>query len=287
MPKSLTAELNLNGEGGPAMSLRQFKLLAGFGLITLLAGAASAQDFHKQYSTAGATVIVHNVSGDVIVNGYDGSQVVVDGFATGADRDKVSVEDLSQGDRIELRAHYPRNCECDASIKFEIKVPRSIRYAIGPLSTASGDISVADVTGEVSAKSASGDVKVSRVTGQVTASTASGDVEVDHVVGPISAKSSSGNVTGTLDQLDASGELVFTTASGDVRIIAPASLNAEVEIHTVSGSLNTDFPLQITVPRYGPSRSAQGRLGDGSHRVRISSASGNVTLSSHSDSKLR
>ncbi len=101
------------------------------------------------------------------------------------------------------------------------------------------------------------------------------------MTGPISAKSSSGNVTGKLDQLDQSGELVFTTASGDVRVQVPSSLNADVEIHTISGSLNTDFPLQITVPRYGPSRSARGRLGDGSHVMRISSASGNVTLSSH------
>jgi len=269
------------------MALRRLELLAAFGVISLLAGAASAQDFHKQYNAPGATLIVHNVSGDVIVNGYDGSQIVVDGTATGADRDKVSVEDLSQGDRVELRAHYPRNCQCDASIKFEIKVPRSARFVIGPLSTASGDIRVAGVTGDISARSASGDIKVSGVVGQVTVSTASGDVEVDQVVGPISARSSSGNVTGKLDQLDASGEMVFTTASGDVKVEAPASLNAEVEIHTVSGSLNTDFPLQITVPRYGPSRSAQGRLGDGSHRVRISSASGNVTLSSHSDSRLR
>jgi hypothetical protein len=265
------------------MAVRRFQLLAACGVISLIAGVASAQDFHKQYSAAGGTVIVHNVSGDVIVNGYDGNQVVVDGFATGADRDKVSVEDLSQGNTIELRAHYPRNCQCEASIKFEIKVPRSVRVAVGPLSTASGDISVTDVTGEVSAKSASGDIKVSRVVGQVTAATASGDVEVDQVVGPISAKSSSGNVTGRLDQLDPSGELVFTTASGDVHVLAPASLDAEVEIHTVSGSLNTDFPLQITTPRYGESRSAQGRLGAGSHRMRISSASGNVTLSSHSD----
>jgi hypothetical protein len=247
-----------------------------------MAAAAAAQDFHKSYgAAAGGALIVHNVSGDVIVKGYDGAQVIVDGVKTGADRSMVSVDDLSEGNRIELRAHYPRNCDCDASIKFEIQVPRSIRYIIGPISTASGDINVADVSGQVSVRSASGDIVVQRVTGQLTASTASGDVQVEQVIGPISARSSSGNVTGRLDELDGSGELVFTTASGDVKVQVPSTLNADVEIHTVSGSLNTDFPLQVTVPRYGPSRSAQGRLGDGSHVMRISSASGNVTLSSH------
>lgn len=262
------------------MARIRFQLVAALGVISLIAVAASAQEFHKQYS-AGGTVIVHNVSGDVIVKGYDGGQIIVDGFASGTDRGMVSVEDLSQGDRIELRARYPRNCECDASIKFEIKVPRSARCTIGPLSTASGDINVEDLTGQVSIKSASGNVTVRRVVGQLNASTASGDVDVEQVIGPISARSSSGNVTGKLDQLDGSGELVFTTASGDVKVDVPRSLGAEVEIHTISGSLNTDFPLEITVPRYGPSRSARGKLGDGSHTMRISSASGNVTLSSH------
>jgi hypothetical protein len=263
------------------MAGTRLQVLAACGVISLIAGVASAQDFHKQYNAPGGTLVVHNVSGDVIVKGYDGGQIIVDGFKTGADRNMVDVEDLSQGDRVELRARYPRNCDCDASIKFEIQVPRSGRYSMGPISTASGDISVEDVTGQVSVRSASGNVAVRRVVGQLTASTASGDVEVEQVTGPISAKSSSGNVTARLDQLDASGELVFTTASGDVRVQVPASLNADVDVHTVSGSLNTDFPLQVTIPRYGPSRSARGRLGDGSHTMRISSASGNVTLSSH------
>jgi len=262
------------------MAAIRIQLLAAVGVISLLAAMTSAQDFHKEYG-AGSTLIIHNVSGNVIVKGYNGNQIVVDGLATGADRTKVSVEDLSQGDRVELRARYPRNCECDASINFEIKVPRSVRAMIGPLSTASGDISVEDVTGQVSIRSASGNVAVRRVVGQVAASTASGDVEIEQVSGPISARSSSGNVTGKLDQLDASGDLVFTTASGDVRVQVPQSLNADVEIHTISGSLNTDFPLEVTVPKYGPSRSARGKLGDGSHAMRISSASGNVTLTSH------
>jgi hypothetical protein len=264
------------------MARMRFHLPAASVVIGLIALAAPAQDFHKQYSAgSGSSIVIHNVSGDVIVKGYDGAQITVDGFKTGTDRNVVSVEDSSQGDRVELRASYPRNCQCDASIKFEIQVPRSVSYTIGPLSTASGDIKIADVTGRVSVHSASGDITVQRVAGPVTASTASGDVEVDQAIGPISARSSSGNVTAKLDTLDQSGEMVFTTASGDVLVQVPASLSADVEIHTISGSLNTDFPLQITAPRYGSSRSARGKVGDGSHMMRISSASGNVTLTSH------
>ncbi len=145
------------------MAAIRFQMLGALGAISLIAAAAAAQDFHKQYgASGGGAVIVHNVSGDVIVKGYDGAQIIVDGVKTGKDRNMVSVEDLSQGDRVELRARYPRNCECDASIKFEIQVPRSVQYTLGPLSTASGDISVADVTGQVSVRSASGDIAIQR-----------------------------------------------------------------------------------------------------------------------------
>src|SRR5262244_2034456 len=85
------------------MAAIRIQLLAAVGVISLLAAVTSAQDFHKEYG-AGSTLIIHNVSGNVIVKGYNGNQIVVDGLATGADRTKVSVEDLSQGDRVELRA---------------------------------------------------------------------------------------------------------------------------------------------------------------------------------------
>jgi hypothetical protein len=63
-----------------------------------------------------------------------------------------------------------------------------------------------------------------------------------------------------------------------VNVTAPADLDADVEMSTISGSLKTDFPVEVIEKRYGPGRSARGRLGAGSHNLRITAVSGRVSL---------
>ena len=118
-------------------------------LAILICGTAAAQDFQKSYPLhAGARISVKNVSGDVIVNGYDGDTVKVTGTKEGRDRDKVEVDDRSDGSQIDLHVKYPQNCDCDASIRFEIQVPKSIKYDFDNISSASGNIEVNSITGQ-------------------------------------------------------------------------------------------------------------------------------------------
>jgi hypothetical protein len=77
--------------------------------------------------------------------------------------------------------------------------------------------------------------------------------------------------------LEGEGRLIFSTASGNVYVRAPASLDAEVNLSTASGGLETDFPLTID-EEDGPGKKAFGTLGGGSRVLKISSASGNVSL---------
>jgi hypothetical protein len=248
-----------------------------FGLV----GAASAQDFQKTYPlSVDGEIIIRNVSGNVVVNGYDGQQVNVSGIREGRDRVQVHVEDLSSGNRIELRARYPKNCRCDASIRFEVQVPRSVRYRFEELSSASGDIEVRDVTGEVRINTASGDVMVEGVTGRVDASTASGQMRVRGVAGSVSAGTASGDVDVEMTRVDDNQRMVFSSASGDVNVRLPLNIDAYVEMSSASGEVKTDFPLAVKSERYGSGQSARGQLGNGSRRLRISSASGNVSLTS-------
>src|SRR5215471_5196010 len=112
-------------------------------LVGLLTASAAAQDFQKAYRIGqGGSVRVHNVSGDVNIRGYDGDQITVAGFREGRDANLLSVEDLSQGNGVEVRAKYPEHCNCDASIRFEVQVPRSISYSFDHISTASGNVHV-------------------------------------------------------------------------------------------------------------------------------------------------
>ncbi len=238
-----------------------------------------AQDFRKDYPLgAGGEISISAVSGDVRVIGYDGSTVIVTGKKHGRDKELVEVEDLSTSSRIELRTHYPKNCNCNASIDFELQVPRGVKYHFDKLSSASGDISVSDVTGDLKAKSASGDLHIIRVRGEIVASSASGDVEVKDVMGMVNAQSASGDVAVDITRLEGNGSMEFKSASGDVSVKIPANLDADVSMSTLSGSLNTDFPLQVSERESSPGSRAQGRIGNGSRQLHLSSVSGDVSL---------
>ena len=221
-----------------------------------------AQDFHKTYALeSGGEIRIANISGDVSVSGYKGDVVMVDAYKSGTDRASVDIEDTSSGNRIALRVKYPEHGHSNASVSFQVKVPQSVEYNFEKIASISGNISVVGVTGRVLAKCVSGNVEVKGISGIVNAESISGDVAVEIL-----------NVSG-------SGEMKFASVSGNVSVKAPAGLNADVEMSTLSGSLKSDFPIEIQERRYGPGRSARGHIGSGTTNLKITSVSGRVSLS--------
>ena len=231
-------------------------------LICLAAANASAQDFQKSYSLgSGGQIKIGNISGDVIVTGYNGGAVQVTAIKEGRDSDKVEVEDLSSGNRVEIRVRYPKRCDCDVSVKFQVQVPNSVRYDFEGISSVSGDVEINNVSGAVRASSVSGEVRVKDVNGTVNASSVSGSVEVE------------------IRQLSGAEDMKFSSVSGSVNVRMPEGVDADVKMSTLSGSLKTDFPIEVKKrERYSPGMSASGRLGNGSRSLHLSSVSGSVNL---------
>jgi len=232
-------------------------VFAGF----VLAATASAQDFQKTYRIApGGQIKIGNVSGDVIVTGYDGDSIVVTGTKKGRDRDQVEVEDRSGTANVDIGVRYPKNCNCDASIRFDVQVPRSIKYDFDHISSVSGDVKVTGVTGRLNASAVSGDVHITDVSGSVSASAVSGDVKVE------------------ITRLDGSDDMKFNSVSGNVSVMLPDSLDADVDMSSFSGSIKTDFAIEVKSERFGSRHSAHAKLGDGSRRLKMSSVSGDLSL---------
>src|SRR5262249_17125642 len=252
--------------------MKQFQIrLAIFSALAclLLSWSVAAQDFRKSYEVGqGGSINVRNVSGAVSVTGYDGETVLVLGLKEGRDRDLVSVEDNSQANKGAVRARYPENCGCNASIRFEVKVPRG-NYKFDSISSTSGDVEVTQVSGDLRARSTSGKVTVKGVTGTVNASSTSGSVYVGEINGTVSGRSTSGNVEVDILQLSGAGDMEFASTSGNVRVKLPANLDADVRMSTTSGSLKSDFPITIEESERGHSRRAAGRVGGGSRNLKI------------------
>ncbi len=222
---------------------------------------ASAQELHKTYAIpSGGHILIKNVSGDIKVTGYNGDSIVVDAVPVGRDRDKVQIEDLSSGNRIDLGVRYPESCNCEASVEFTVRVPANVNYSFDRIGSVSGDVEVTGVRGSIHASSVSGQVTAKDVSGIVNASSVSGGVDAE------------------ISRVEGAGEMKFSSVSGSVHVKAPGNLTADIEMSTISGSLETDFPIEVQEKGYGPGRSAHGRIGNGENSLRVTSISGRVSL---------
>ncbi len=222
---------------------------------------ASAQELHKTYPIpAGGHVLIQNISGDIQIAGYGGDSIIVDAYIVGRDANLVRVEDLSAGDRVELHVRYPESCNCEASVNFNVRVPAGVNYSFDRLGSVSGNVEITGIRGNIRASSVSGAVTVRDATGVVNASSVSGSVDAQ------------------IARIEGTGEMKFSSVSGSVNVRAPLNSNMDIEMSTVSGGLETDFPIEIHGPEYGPGRSARGTVGAGGNSLRLSSISGKVSL---------
>ncbi len=106
----------------------------------------------------------------------------------------------------------------------------------GRVSVASGDVSVREVDGAVSVEYASGDVAVGRTGDSLRSRSASGDVHLGEVGGDLAASSASGDV----DIGRVAARCTAQTASGDVSVavvVGPAA-----RLTTVSGDVRVGVP---------------------------------------------
>ena len=276
------------------------------GLVVLcLNMVVLAQDFQRSYRLAeGSKVGIKNVAGDVLVKGYDGTDIQVTAFKEGRDRDRLTIEDFSSGGSVDVRVKYPQDCNCEASIRFEVQVPRALNYNYDAFSTVAGNIKIEEVMGMIRADNVSGLILLHNVAGTMYASSFSGDVVIergtetasrsngrwrrgyrryfpgDQPAGSVLAKSISGNVKVALVQLANSSlnQMEFSSLSGNVEVKMPDNLGADVEMSTIIGKLETDFPLTVVKSEIGLGNSARGRVGDGSRTLKITSTAGNVSL---------
>jgi DUF4097 and DUF4098 domain-containing protein YvlB len=242
--------------------MKKYPLALTLVLMLAMVPAAMAQDLHNNYRlSSGGFVRIQNISGDIKITGYSGNTISVDAVIVGRDRQLVAIEDLSTANGIELRVKYPEQGNTNASVNFEVRVPSLIDYNFDRILSVSGSIQIADVRGGLHLNSVSGAIKATNITGTVNAKTVSGSVEVDIL------------------RLEGAGDMQFSSVSGDVIVATPAGIGASLDLSTLSGSLETNFPIQIQEKGFGPGRSARGTVGTrADYNLRLNTISGKISL---------
>jgi len=213
-----------------------------------------------------ASLEVSIPSGEIAVetDGTDETHVSVDGD----ERVLEHVEVHCNGDRVSVKLRDKGRFGFslgsffgDGGLRVEVRAPHgsSVRvktasadteleghFGALELNSASGDVRLrGEVVDDATIRTVSGDVELERVDGDLSVQCVSGDVRARAIAGSVDTNSVSGDIR--LDAL-ASGNVRFTSVSGDIEIgIAPGSL-LDVDAGSTSGDLSSEVPLASEPP---------------------------------------
>lgn len=270
--------------------------------------AAGSLDTTVTFDARG-TVIVNCPNGDVIVTGGSGNEIKVK-----ARTESGAIRFTSTGSRAILEPAAGRRCEDG---RYEVTVPAGARVSASSwnggvtlrgvhgdadvhtqsadvdvrdagsrldIETLSGDVTVQGVGSDASIRTVNGDVSLSGARGDVEIETVSGDLTMrDIVAKQVRTRTTSGDVS-FAGQIQGDGRYEFNTHSGDISLLLPPNVGAQLSISTFNGSIDSDFPITLRAGEHGIGAAQAKRLnftlGQGNARIVAETFSGEVTLSS-------
>jgi hypothetical protein len=140
--------------------------------------------------------------------------------------------------------------------------------------TGSGSIKATGVKGSIYARSGSGGIEVTQDgSGDVDVSASSGSVRLRGVQGGVRASTSSGglSIQGRL-----AGDWRLSSSSGSIRVALPENQGFELDAHSSSGHIETDFP--VTVTGMMQRRTLRGAAQGGGSLLHLRTSSGGIEV---------
>jgi len=229
---------------------------------------------------------------------------------------RVEIQVTSEPGLVRIETKYPESRKfwggnsLDVSVDYSLWIPEKASIQA---KSVSGDVKIGNVGGEVransisgdiilsggkksvSCKSVSGDVRVENVEADCDLDSVSGDVQATQVKGSIEASSVSGSVkmvqidgaktitaksvSGSIEykgQLNPEGRYKFASHSGDVKLFLPENAAFELEAATFSGSVKTEFAIEVLGKVSG--RELRGKVNKGGALITAKSFSGDVEI---------
>ena len=286
-------------------------------LLALAFGYAAGgeKQFERKFQVSpGGTLSLDTDAGSVSVTGTGGNEVIVMARIEGRDRDVESftIDAKQNAGGVEVTGRAPKSFwrllrGSDFDVEFIISVPKEYNVR---LSTAGGNVHVADLKGKVdggtsggniqlkqiegtttvetsggdiqadglkgdlSAETSGGSVKVRNVTGSVIAETSGGNINVEEVDGKVSAETSGGNVT--VKVRGANKGVHAETSGGNVTIAIGKTVGGTIDASTSGGDVICDLPITVS-GKISESR-IKGTVNGGGELIYAHTSGGNVRI---------
>jgi hypothetical protein len=144
-------------------------------------------------------------------------------------------------------------------------------------STVSGNVEVSDIAGNVFLETVSGKVTATNVSGNVDAKTTSGEIVLNGIKNAkdVSAEVLSGTVKYTGD-IFSDGRYHLKSHSGGVKMMIPANSAFDLDASTFSGSIDTDFDVNVSGKL--SKKKISGTVNGGGAEVSLKTFSGSITV---------
>jgi len=202
---------------------------------------------------------LENTNGSVRLAAWDEPRVKIEAVKhAGTERalEELQVEIVGEGDRLTVRTRHPHPRWLGGSqrVDYRVSLPRGARVEV---------------------KNVNGRVEVDGVAGPVKAETVNGSVDVTGAASAVDASAVNGSVEVQLARVDPAGRSELSTTNGSVRLTLPRDASAEVEAHTVNGSVGCDFDLSDSRKSR---RKIAGRIGTGGARFELGTVNGSAHI---------
>jgi len=181
----------------------------------------------------GKALKLEGSSGDITVTTWDKPEVYVKILGNERAKQKIEFSFNSNNEIVEILAKNKSFWNSGSGIKmqFEVKIPTSFNPE---LYTSGGDIRIAGVKGNVSAKTSGGDVSAKYIKGQLRVTTSGGDIRFEDTKGKIYAETSGGDINAA----DFNGALEVSTSGGDIKLDGD---NANIDASTSGGNVELRY----------------------------------------------
>jgi DUF4097 and DUF4098 domain-containing protein YvlB len=177
----------------------------------------------------------------------------------------------------------------NTNLKIEVSIPDKFNVEI---STAGGDISLSNLTGNVEMKTAGGDIVLKNVSGKTELKTAGGNIKIESSSGDISASTAGGDINikssnGTIEAKTSGGNIIayytgenkgieLKTAGGDISLYVPDDFPANINLSTSSGDINIGFKFDGKINK--SHSKITGTINNGGKTVSCKTSGGNIVL---------
>ena len=264
--------------------MKEFRLTAVMSCALLLAAgfAAGYEGYQETIDkkiplSAGGTVSLENVNGDVTIEVWESSEVWVQAVKSASSPEllemlKVKIDASSSAVRIDTEypsnrrsehdrhEHWKREDRGSSKVEYTLTIPRTA--VVDEVELVNGNLMIVGVEGGVEAETVNGNIVVRDGVGDASLSTVNGGIEL------------------YADRLSYGESIDLETVNGTLDLYLAASAGAEIRAESVNGKLRNDFGIDVHKGKYVGS-DLKGTIGGGGASVSLETVNGSITVHSN------